>query len=117
MSNDFDAILQDSLYGILGNDEAELAPATGSPITLEVIDETKGVEIQIGEGPGQILTVKPACSVRISTLTENSITREDLPGGTVLLNGTVWRIEGTLPRPGFNGQPSGQLRLLLVEDA
>lgn len=75
---------------------------------MTAIPKIAGATIDPPGTPFEIQSIRPAADVRVSELTENSITRDDLKGGEIDLAGSTWRIESTLPRPSPDGDPFGK---------
>ena len=109
---DLDQLRLDAIYSVLATD-AVVTPNVGGPQSLRAIDKTAGV--QIDDSSVSVYSVVPGCFLRSIELAALGIGREDLDGGTVELNGATWDIISTAPRPGMNGEASGEVRLILQE--
>lgn len=81
--------------------------------TIQAIDETDGVVVSV-DGMG-VETIAPAASVRATDLRDLGLAPGDLDGGTLVLNGTDWRIVSVRPRPSPSGEPGGTYRLTLEQ--
>lgn len=81
---------------------------------LSVIDETSGVEVDIG-GDAAVNTIKPACFVRQVELSQRGISVSGLKGSQITFSGKTWAVENKLPRPSPSGEDTGELMLILVE--
>lgn len=91
---------------------AVIMPVTSaSAASVEVIDKTDGV-ILGGFGP-DLATLKPAAVVRVSALTAAGLTRADLKGATLLMNGITWNVDATQARPSPSGQSDGEILMEL----
>lgn len=110
----YDAMLLDPLYRRLGILAWIVTAASRIRTYISVIDKTAGEEFTYGGGGGiDVATVRPAADVRVLELDRLGITRDELVGGTLELNGTTWRIESTHPRPKPGSR--GELRLWLMD--
>lgn len=110
---DFGSSLFTPIYQILGVD-AVIIPKFGVPIEVTVIDKTHG--IQVMDRKTQTATIKPAAAIRMTDLTGYNVTRDDVRGGSLQMNGKSWRIESLLPKPVPNGgEAAGELYMILTE--
>ncbi len=109
---DLDQLRLDAIYSVLAPTTSVLTPnSSAGPQDVHAIDKTAGVEV--GGGEITVASIAPACDVRVTELASVGLAREDLDQGTIELNGNLWRIISTLPRPGINGEASGEVRLIL----
>lgn len=111
--------LLDPIYLSMISNPARVFPSTpGLPaVDLLCINHTNGIVVQFGIG---VQTVRPAVDVRVRELAIYGLEREDLTNGQVMLwpdtdMQEVWNIETVFPRPGIWGEPSGELRLFLMD--
>lgn len=113
-------IWQDSLDAIYASDiavNATLSAGTaGSGLTLRMIDKTVGIEVGEPDDP-QVTTILPAAYVRMSELTSNSLTRQDLDNATVTIGGRDWRVKSHLLRPCPDGELAGEVCMFLIGGA
>jgi hypothetical protein len=108
---DFAALLYDPIYARLGV-PAVLDLGTDGNIDLTVIDKTSGVEI----GDGVIIsTIAPAADVRMTELTANNLTRQDVNGAALTFNGKTWEVKSHVMRPGPGGEDQGEMRFILSD--
>lgn len=108
----------DALYNTdVGHGRTATLRLVGLSDAIEVtaIPKIAGASIDPPGTPYEIQSIRSAADVRVSELTENSVTRADLKGGEIDIAGSTWRIETTLPRPSPDGEASGEIRLVLVE--
>lgn len=112
---DFDALLFEPVQTIFGDDAAVLA-TTGSAgsITLSAIDKTAGIEVA---GGIDVQTILPAAVIRMAELIGKGVSRLDLDGATLTLNGKAWLVETHRLVPGPGGEAAGECLLLLSEMA
>ncbi|MHB2169963.1 head-tail joining protein [Alsobacter sp. R-9] len=93
---------------------ATITPTTSaSAATLTMIDKTSGVALPARDG--EIETVVPAAVVLTTALADAGLTRADLKGSTLQMNGKTYRVENTRPLPTPGGEADGEIMLLLVE--
>lgn len=111
MSVDYGAVLT-TVYNTFGAD-ATLTPVNGSPVVLNVIDQTSGVEIT-SDNTG-VQTILPAACVRVSTLATVGLSRANLKKASLLMSGKGWRVEYTVPKPGLVGETDGEVLMILSE--
>ena len=111
---DLDDLLYRPLYNIFGV-EAVIRCLYGASFTLTVIDRTSGVEVTEGSGI-DVKTIRPAAVLRMRQLTELGLSREDLEDAALDLNGKLWRVKATMPKPAPTGEADGELYLFLMED-
>jgi hypothetical protein len=104
---DFDALVLGPSYAILGT-TATYTPVGGPAVSITVIDQTKGEEIMTDAAAGISATV-PTVHARESDIADPA------EGGTILVNGTTWIIESSIPAPGPGGTSSGERILILAE--
>lgn len=115
VSIDWQGMLYDRNYEILGTSAALTPGSGGAAKTVTAIDKTSGLEVNDASQPG-LLTVKPAAMIRMSDLTANGLTRDDLDDGTIVLDGKTWRIKSHLLKPGPEGELRGEVVLFLLDE-
>ena len=111
---DYAAILYEPIYAAFGT-PAMLTPnrteATG--VTVTVIERTTSVdaseEFELG-------TLRPGAFVRTREMTDTGITAAEIDGGTLAFGGRSWRIDAHSPRPGPDGEASGEILMHLTEE-
>ena len=90
---------------------------------MTVIDKTAGVE-SASSPTSFVTTLRPAADVRATELAGLQLTRKDLTDGQLApapdappgtLGGNTWRIERVEPRPGPQGEASGEYRMFLMD--
>jgi len=111
---DLNDLLYRPLYGIFGVD-AVIRCLYGDAFPVRVIDRTSGVEVTEGSGI-DVKTIRPAAVVRMQELTGLGLGREDLEDAALDLNGRLWRVKATMPKPAPSGEADGELYLFLIED-
>lgn len=105
----------DAIYASLGV-QATLSIGT-EEISLTVIDKTAGVQVSDWSAKSiDVITIRPACAVRVYELTGQGASLEDLYGATIEFNGSAWRIENRMMKPSPAGQGDGEVYLILIED-
>lgn len=107
---DFDGLLLAPIYGTFGV-EATLTTVDGVVKTLTVKDETSGVILESSNNNFQLATSKPAACVRVSELTDKSLTRKDLSSAAISFNGNDWKVVAIQPKPVSSGP--GEFYLIL----
>ncbi len=112
---DYNSVLFDPIYAIQGVPATLRLDDWGEDISVTAIDKTSGVAVSVSGDP-EIQTIRPAAAIRVAELTAAGVTRADIDTGTIEMNGTVWRLEATLPRPTPNGEDDGELWLILIEN-
>ena len=111
---DHATVLYDPIYATFGL-PAMLTPnrpeATDTAVT--VIERTTSVdaseEFELG-------TVRPGAFVQRRALDEAGLSPAELDGGTLAFGGRTWRIDAHSPRPGPDGEASGEILMHLTED-
>lgn len=103
----------DAIYARQGV-TAELFIAT-DPVSLTVIETTAGVEVSGGGRGLEVVTIKPACAVRMYELAANDVGVDDLYNKTIEFNGGTWRIENHMMKPAPTGRDEGEVYLILIE--
>ena len=111
---DLNALLYAPLYTIFGAD-AVIRCLYGDAFAISVIDRTSGVEVTEGSGI-DVKTIRPAAVLRMRELTDLGLAREDLDDAALDLNGKLWRVKATMPKPAPTGEADGELYLFLIED-
>lgn len=111
---DYAALLFDPLYAAFGV-PAMLTPnrPDAVPVGLIVVERTASTdtteEFELG-------TLRPGAFVRRRELDAAGTAPADLDGGTLAFGGRTWRIDAHAPRPGPEGEASGEILMHLVED-
>jgi hypothetical protein len=100
------------LYGTFSVPMTFLSPHDGSPLSLQVIDRTAGIEV--AEQKNFVPTVNPVAAVRASDLAAVAIPANDMEGVAVSINGVNWRVKTTMPKPGPAGAIEGEIYLILT---
>jgi hypothetical protein len=113
MGIDWDELLYDPLYANFGT-TALLTPLAGASVSVQAIDQTRGMEIQSGI---DLPVIRPACTVRRSEMDAANLTEREMLGGAVTMNGNVWTIADVRARPGPDGKDSGESLFVLVAAA
>jgi hypothetical protein len=111
MTIDWDTLLNEPLYNALAYSATLTPDGTAAGVTIDAIDETAG--IVLAEQGIDLQTIEPAAKVRLSDLDAAGIALEDLDDGTLVLNGTTWRIKSHRKLPDPDG--SGEVLLLLAK--
>ena len=111
---DLNDLLYRPLYSIFGAD-AVIRCLYGDAFPVRVIDRTSGVEVTEGSGI-DVKTIRPAAVIRMRELTGLGLGREDLEDAALDLNGRLWRVKATMPKPAPTGEADGELYLFLIED-
>lgn len=111
MAVDFDTVLLDNIYDVLGV-AAVLRSTYGADVALTVMNKTEGVVLDGIHGGQHFAAAKPAVCVRVKELNARSVTRESLKDSTLTFNDATWRIASTQPKPG-GGASKGELYLIL----
>ena len=111
---DLNDLLYRPLYQLFGV-EAVIRCLYGDAFSINVIDRTSGVEVTEGSGI-DVKTIRPAAVVRMRELTELGLSRDDLEDAALDLNGKLWRVKATMPKPAPTGEADGELYLFLIED-
>lgn len=115
---DWQSLLYGPVYTILGETAVLTVDALSDPVSLTyAVDKTAGIEISANNDRAElsIQTLTPAVAVRMADITDAGLTRANLEGGTIAINGATWRIESSRPRPSPQGEAEGELLLLLSE--
>ena len=84
--------------------------ATGAAVT--VIERTTGVD---ASDEFELGTLRPGAFVRRRELDGAGIAPADLDGGMLTFGGRSWRIETHAPRPGPDGEASGEILMYLAD--
>ena len=63
-----------------------------------------------------VRSIRPAAVLRLRELTELGLSRKDLEDATLDLNGNLWRVKATMPKPAATGEADVELYLFLMED-
>jgi hypothetical protein len=112
---DYATLLYDPIYRTFGI-PAVLTPnrADTAPVAIAVIERTRSTD---ASDEFEFGTLRPGAFVRRGELDEAGIAPAELDGGTLAFGGRSWRIEAHAPRPGPDGEASGEILMHLVEDA
>ena len=111
---DLNDLLYRPLYSIFGC-QAVIRCLYGDAFEIRLIDKTSGVEVTEGSGV-DVKTIRPAAVLRMRELTGLGLSREDLDEAVLELNGRLWRVKATMPKPAPTGEADGELYLFLIED-
>lgn len=114
MTMDYTAILYDPLYASFGTD-AVVRCLYSDAFPIRAIDCTSGIAVTEGSGI-DVKTIRPAAVVRMPELRERGLSRDDLEDAALELNGKIWRVNATMPKPAPTGEADGELYLILIED-
>lgn len=106
----FDEIMYNSVHAIMGRSSI-LTPKNGHPVEVVVIDKTSGVELF----DGGVTNVLPAASIRAVELSAVGLTRADLSSAALTMNGKLYRVSHTQPKPTPNGESDGEIMMFLTE--
>ena len=115
---DWASLLYDPVYDVIGETAVILPGVGGAAVTVTALDKTAGVVVDDGNPrtvDTTIQTLTPAIAVRMADLTAAGLTRADLEGGAIEINGAIWHIKSSKPRPSPKGEAGGELLLLLYE--
>ena len=63
-----------------------------------------------------VKTIRPAAIIRMRELADRGLSRDDLEDALIELNGKLWRVKATMPKPAPTGEADGELCLFLIED-
>lgn len=96
--------------------DATLTPGSGgSALSVKIIDKTRG--LVFSEENADVQTILPAATMRMATLEDNALDRNDLDGGSLTINGKVWTIKAHSLKPNPDGELKGEVVLLLSDEA
>ncbi len=101
----------DGIYDVISVSAVLTVLETGTAYTITVLDKTTGAEVL----DGGMLTVKPVADVRMTELSENSLTHESVNGATLVMNGLTYIVRNHLLRPSPAGESPGECRMILSE--
>jgi hypothetical protein len=99
----------------IGKDATLNAGSGATGFAVRVIDNIAGSPIA-NDARGEILSVEPTARLRMSELTDNSLTRDDLDNGTLTLNEKAWRIKAHILKPNPDGELKGEVILILTDE-
>jgi hypothetical protein len=111
---DYAALLSDPIYetfgvaAVLAGNRPEAAAVHVTAIERTTSDASE--EFELG-------TLRPGAFVRRRELDEAGVAPAELDGGSLVLRDRIWLIEAHVPRPGPDGEASGEILMHLVEDA
>ena len=112
---DFSTLLYDPIYATFGS-PAVLVPnrpgATG--VIVSVIEKASSADVS---EEFELGTIRPGVFVRMRELTAAGVLTAELDGALLTYDGRSWRIEAHAPRPGPNGEASGEVLLFLGEES
>ena len=111
---DLAALVYNPLYATFGVD-ASIRCLYADTFDLRAIDCTSGIAVTEGSGI-DVKTIRPAAVIRMRELNERGLSREDLEDAALELNGKLWRVKATMPKPAPTGEADGELYLFLIED-
>ncbi len=111
MTDFWQANLYDKVYNSPIGVAAAIASSGGQSATVTVIDKTSG--ILIADARTQIDSILPVAVVRARELEANAIAVSDLSEGEITFNGATWRIKSYRMDPSPEGEPDGEVRLIL----
>ena len=84
-----------------------------APIAVTVIERTTSAdaseEFELG-------TLRPGAFVRRRELDAAGVAPAEIDGGTLMFGGRSWVIEAHAPRPGPDGEASGEILMYLTEE-
>jgi hypothetical protein len=101
---------------------AKLVLATGTFDTMPngtpliALDKTMGVPLSVGSGT-ILETVVPVVEFMMMDLTALGVSKGDLDGGEVTVNGKTWNVVSHRMNPSHSGEADGTVFLLLEGDA
>ena len=102
-----------AIYSSLGV-PATLASAGGSSGSITAIDKTAGYNS--ADFRTLVDTVRPLACVRAYELAAAGVALQDLPEGSITLNGKTWRIKSFRYRPSPAGEADGEVELVLLSE-
>ena len=111
---DLAALVYNPLYATFGVD-ASIRCLYADTFDLRAIDCTSGIAVADGSGV-DVKTIRPAAIVRMRELSDLGLGRDDLEDAALELNGKLWRVKATMPKPAPTGEADGELYLFLFED-
>ena len=111
---DYTQLLYAPLYETFGVD-ASIRCLYEDTFDLRAIDCTSGIAVTEGSGV-DVKTIRPAAIIRMRELAERGLSRDDLEDAAIELNGKLWRVKASMPKPGPSGEANGELYLFLIED-
>ncbi len=108
-------LLYGPVYAVFGT-PATLTPnrPDPAPIAIRVIERTMSTDASEEFDLGAL---RPGAFVRRRELDEAGIAPAELDRGTLAFGGRTWTIHAHSPRPGPDGEASGEILMYLVEDA
>ena len=111
---DYGSLIYVPIYAAFGV-PAVLTPnrpdATG--ISVSVIERTTSAD---ASDEFELGTLRLGAFVRRRDLDAAGVAPAELDGGTLAVGGRSWRIEAHAPRPGPDGEASGEILMHLAED-
>lgn len=118
MGIDFKSLLVNPTYAALGvgvvltlADARVFDSTVDKTLGIVAIDKTDGIDV--GDHVG-VPTVTPVAAIRQSDLDRLDLDAEDLLDSTLEMNGAIWNVTNSKPRPNPSGQASGELYLMLT---
>ena len=111
---DYTQLLYAPLYDTFGSD-AVIRCLYSDAFPIRAIDCTSGIEVTEGSGI-DVKTIRPAAIIRMRELAERGLSRDDLEDAAIELNGKLWRVKASMPKPGPSGEANGELYIFLIED-
>ena len=111
---DYASILYDPIYRTFGV-PATLVPSSrdAGPVAITVINRTATTDVS---EEFELGTLRPGAFVRRRELDQAGIAPAELDGGLLAFGGRSWRIEAHSPRPGPDGEASGEILMHLAEE-
>jgi hypothetical protein len=113
MALNYDSILYRANHALLGDENAVLTVGV-TPTTLTAVDKTTGIEVGDSRDM-QVQTIKPAAVLRAADFFAKGLSRSDLNGSILTLNGKDWQIESHMMQASPGGEADGEIMLLLIE--
>lgn len=115
---DWQTLLLDPLYETLGTD-AVIRSVYFDSFPVRAIDKSSGVAVS-GSSPDSqhpsVQTLLPAAVIMMKSIIDLGINASDIEGGTIEMNGKMWSIKASQPKPSPDGEDAGELYLMLMEE-
>jgi hypothetical protein len=105
--------IYDDLYATFGV-AASLDYGASNPVTFTGLDVTRGMDV--GD-EASVQTVRPVVRARMYELTAAGVTRDDLDGADVTINGKTWKVKTHRLAPSPAGELEGEVYLICVDEA
>ncbi|HET7412125.1 MAG TPA: hypothetical protein VFJ18_05625 [Pararhizobium sp.] len=110
---DYATLLYDPIYTTFGV-PAILTPTRPDAVGFAVVAIERTSAIDAAE-EFELGTLRPGAFVRRRELDDVGVAPAELDGGTLAFGGRTWRIEAHSPRPGSDGEASGEILMHLSE--